>query len=272
MSNKREKVNLTSAEGGDQPQQQVIPADNIPLPSRGRVYGLNHPFHDVLTVPVKAMTAMHEDILTSVSLMKSGKTFSELIKSCLLDRGVDPDTLLIGDKNALLIGIRCTGYGEEYVVDATCPFCSHTFQNSFDLSKLPIKELGQEPVAPGENEFELVLPLSKKKVTFKLSTSEVERRVERDLDEMRKKTGSESPVTTTLLAQLVSVDGVRDESEIAKFVRVMPAGDSRKLRLHMDTIAPGVEMTQKLVCKNPICGREAEVIVPLGTELFWPST
>ena len=50
-----------------------------------------------------------------------------------MDKRIDPDTLLIGDKNAIVVVIRVSGYGNEYNTQVSCPACDTTQEYSFDL-------------------------------------------------------------------------------------------------------------------------------------------
>ena len=82
-----------------------IPVETVPLPSGGRCYPTDHPLHGCDTVEIRAMTAREEDILTSKALIKKGTVISHLLKSCMIDKRVDPDTMLAGDRNALMVNI-----------------------------------------------------------------------------------------------------------------------------------------------------------------------
>src|SRR3954469_15055994 len=119
----------------------TVPTETIPLPSSGKVYPVSHPLHGQFAVAIRAMTARDEDILTSRALLKQGKVISALLRSCLMDKSIDCDELLIGDRNAIMVGIRVTGYGAEYKVETSCPACDSRFKHQFDLSQLPIKRL-----------------------------------------------------------------------------------------------------------------------------------
>ena len=113
------------------------------LPSMGLVYPVNHPLHNKKVVEMKYMTAKEEDILTSPSLLRSGKAINRVIQSCLLEK-VDPDTLLVGDRNALLIALRVSGYGPEYKVSIMSPQSGEQFEHTFDLSNMEINYLSHK--------------------------------------------------------------------------------------------------------------------------------
>jgi len=246
-----------------------VPQELVPLPSMGKVYHPESPLHGLETIEIKAMTAKEEDILTSRALLKKGTVITELIKSCIINRAIDPLQLLSGDRNALMVAIRITGYGPDYNVELECPACGVKSPHAFDLSALPIQRLEIEPVQPGMNLFEYELPYSKKKVRFKYMTGRDEEEI-MVLSEKQKKMalGTESNVTTNLLYSIASIDGVSDRNKIASFVRMMPARDSLALREYIKNTEPGIVMRQDTTC--PACGHAEEVGMPLGVTFLWP--
>ena len=247
-----------------------IPVETIPLPSGGRVYPPHSPLHGRETVEIRAMTAREEDILTSRALLKKGTVISELIKSCLTDKSINPIDLLTGDRNALMVAIRITGYGAEYDVEVDCNECGNKAPRSFNLGELPLKRLEIAPVQDGMNLFKFTLPYSQKVVTFKFLTGRDEEEILATA-EKQKKLGlqGESSVTTNLLYSVVAIDGVEDRSKIANFVRMMPARDSLALRNYIRDNEPGITMKQDVHC--PSCGHGEEVSMPIGVTFLWPS-
>lgn len=246
-----------------------IPVETVPLPSRGLAYPVDHPLHACETVDIKAMTAREEDILTSRAFIKKGTVITELIRSCLVDKRINPDSLVSGDRNALMVAIRITGYGVEYSTEVNCPVCDTKDKYEFNLAELPITALGAEPVEPGANAFEFMLPMTKKRVTFKFLTG----RDEQDImvaSERRKKGGimADNLVTNKLQYTLLSIDGKTERSSINHFIRHMPARDSLALRRYMDSIEPGVEMKSWMDCQH--CSESSEVQFPIGASFFWP--
>jgi hypothetical protein len=248
-----------------------IPVETVPLPSQGLAYAVDHPLHGAKTIEIKAMTAREEDILTSKAFIKKGTVITELLRSCLIDRRIDPNTLLSGDRNALMVAIRITGYGADYNVEVDCPSCGVKDKYEFNLAELPITSLGQEPVELGTNRFEFILPMTKKSVTFKFLTGSDEQEI-MVAASRRKKGGmiADNLVTNKLQYTITSVDGNTDRSSINHFIRHMPARDSLALRRQMDKIEPGLEMKGWLDCIS--CDESTEVTFPLGASFFWPDT
>jgi hypothetical protein len=246
-----------------------IPVESVTLPSRGLAYAPDHPLCNEDSVEIKCMTAKEEDLLTSRALIKNGTVISQLLRSCILNKTVDPDDMLVGDRNAVLIAIRVTGYGSEYAVKIGCPSCSEEYDNEFSLSGLKVKPLTGTPATPNANLFEYTLPLSGLKIHFKLLTGRDELEISKVSDKKKKlQTQIDNSITSRLLYSIVSVGGETDRNKIAKVVNNMRAGDSRALRKHIDSIEPGVEMRQSSTC--PHCNEESEVNVPLGITFFWP--
>ena len=126
-----------------------VPVESAPLPSEGKIYSQNSPIYGKSTLDIKAMTAKEEDIINSRALIKSGKAISALINSCLIDKTVDAEDMLLGDRNSLMVAIRVTGYGANYKANITCPHCSYKNSKDFNLGELQIKPLQIEPVEPG---------------------------------------------------------------------------------------------------------------------------
>ena len=248
-----------------------IPLESVPLPSAGRVYPQQSPLHLKELVEIRAMTAREEDILTSRALLKKGTVITELIKSCLVDKAIDPGELLMGDRNALMVAIRITGYGPDYDAEMECAECGNKGARTFNLGALPIRRLQIAPVADGLNLFEFKLPYSNKVARFKFLTGRDEETI-LAMQEKQKKmalSATDTTVTTNLQYALQSIDGIDDRAKIAAFVRMMPARDSLALRNYIRDNEPGIIMRQEVKC--PSCGHEEEVSMPIGVNFLWPS-
>ena len=247
-----------------------IPVDAVPLPSGGKVYPVGHALHGKDRVEFRAMTAREEDILMSRAYIKRGTVITELIKSCLMDKGVNVNEMVSGDRNALMVAIRVSGYGREYEPSFNCPSCEVQTDLKIDLADLGIKPLEIEPAGPFENRFYFQLPLTKKTVGFRFLTGEEEEKILKTL-EVKKKKGiqNDNLVTTRLMSSIVEIDGVTDRNQISKFVHFMPARDSLALRKYIDKHEPGVDMTVEFMCQN--CDHVADITLPMGPTFFWPN-
>lgn len=248
----------------------VPPVTSVKLPSRGAVYPPESPLFCVEAVDVKAVTAREENILASPVLIRKGTVLTTLMRACITNRSIDPDQMLVGDRNAILTAVRISAYGHRYAARVTCPECREEAEHDFDLSRLPLKLLEEDPVdGPGSNVFSFTLPQSGWEARFRLMDAATAARLDKEIDAVRKKTGQEQSITLSLTAQLVSLKGITDPTRLVRGINNLPATDSRALRLHIDRISPGVDMTQEYECRS--CGKSSEVEIPIGTEFFWPT-
>ena len=101
--------------------QFVAPTEFVDLPSRGEFYPEDHPLHNKETIEIRYMTARDEDILVNKSYIQKGVVLEKLLESVILDKNIPVSSLLGGDKNAVLIATRVTGYGSEYETKVACP-------------------------------------------------------------------------------------------------------------------------------------------------------
>ncbi len=249
-----------------------VPTELISLPSQGKIYPKISPLHNLTEVEVRHLIAPDEDILTSRSLIRSGKMIDALLANCITNKTIRPEDMIAGDKNAIMVFLRVSGYTSDYDVTLQCPLCSEqNIKWTFDLSKLEMNVLELEPVSEGENRFEYTLP-SGNVVQFKFLSSREEREITEAQESLKKKTNMviDKGVTTRFKKQLLSVNGVEDQKTINMFVDSMRATDSRAFRKHLAEHDPDVIFKQDFTCS--VCGGTKEVDVPITAEFFWPDT
>lgn len=262
-----------------QPDPQVAPmsfsapTEFVELPSKGAFYFEGHPLHGIDSIEIKYMTAKEEDILTSKTLLKKNLTIDRLLRSILVNKQINPDDLLTGDKNALIISARITGYGSEYATGISCPACGTQNTYGIDLEKAL-----EDAVHSGSESSDAQLtergtyivetPRTKAKVEIKLLNGHDEKRLLQQEARRKKMKLPESLATTTMAAFIVGVNGSSDPMYIGSFIENAPAADARYVREAYKALAPSVEMNFDFVCKS--CDHEQEMEVPLNAEFFWP--
>ena len=253
----------------------VTPTEFVELPSRGKFYSTDHPLHNKEVIEMRFMTAKDEDILTSPALLRNGLAIDRLIENLIVETNVNVNDLLLGDKNAVILAARISGYGEQYNVNVTCPNCEASIEHQFDLSEIPhqngtIPEDDNEDVyLTPEGTFVAKLPKSQFSVEFKLLTGQDEEYLEKVALKTKKLNLPEASATNLLKRLVISVNDVNVTSEINNFIDNMPAQDARFLRACVTTVTPNVDMTQEVECSS--CGTTSEMAVPFTSEFFWPN-
>jgi len=241
-----------------------FPSEMIDLPSEGKLYSKDSPLKDG-KIEIKYMTAKEEDILTSQNLIKKGVVIDRLIDSLILTEGIKSGDLILGDKNAVMVAARILAYGPEYTCDIPNPD-GGTITQTFNLADCPFKKL---PKGITENKFEVTLPISKKKITFKLLSGQEEYQI---LEELKssKKLGTEvlPELTTRLRYTITSVDGDESQATINNFVMNLLARDSMYLRNQIKNTSPDIELAQEI----EIGGETVKVDIPMTVGFFWPES
>lgn len=101
----------------------------VALPSNGECYASKNK-----AVHVRFMTADDENIFASKALWQNGSIGDELLRRVLLDDNIDVSSLCFGDREALLLHIYRTAYGDMYRTSEGV---------TVDLSEIPFKRFYQ---------------------------------------------------------------------------------------------------------------------------------
>jgi len=239
-----------------------VPYDLIPLPSEGKIYQSKK-----TALKIAYMTAADENILTNPNLLESGKFLEVLFDRKIMDDELSYKDLHVGDRNAIMLWLRATGYGEIYPVELLDPANGELFNADIDLSKLAIKKLKAEPNEEGF--FDFTLPISKVPIKFRLLTVGDVEEIEEHVHKMQEEYGDEysDAITYTLEKHIVEVNGSRARDYIREFAYSMRIMDSRKLREYIETIESGIDLT--VTIKTP-GGESITTGFPLNINFFWP--
>jgi len=284
LRNNEDRLGTKSIDGHAPPQTKEAqsgasfsfstPTEFVELPSGGRYYPEEHPLHGKGEIEIRHMTAKDEDILTSQTLIKKGIAIERLLQNVVVDKRIDIKSMLIGDKNALVVAARITGYGEDYNTQMVCPACSKTVDHSFDLSSCSIYHASEEDIGAEDIEmtqdktFLMKMPISRVEVGVKLMTGNDEEYLAQLAENKRKNRLAESLLTDQLRRMIVSVNGDTSNKMITEFVQHMPARDSRYLRTTYHKVVPDISMAQEFSCAS--CGHAQELEVPFTVDFFWP--
>jgi len=250
----------------------VVPTEFVELPSQGKFYPESHPLHNQEAIEIRQMTAKEEDMLTSRTLLKKGVAIDRVLASLIVDRRINPDHLLVGDRNAVLIAIRVSAYGNQYNTKVACPACGNNDRYEFDLNSANIYKGGDletlDVISNSDGTFTTLLPKTGLNVQFRLLNGYDERNLMSGMKSDRKQNIHERGITRQLKNFIVSADGNSQPKVIDYVVANIPSIDSRHLRLAYKLAAPNIDLTQVFLCDE--CGHSAEMEVPLTADFFWP--
>lgn len=242
-----------------------IPTEVVNLPSGGKFYPGGQS-----QVKIKYLTAEAEDIIFSPELINSGKVFDVLLEHGIADSyGLKPGDMLVADRNAIIVELRKTGFGEDYNMgEISCPSCSEKDSPNVSLDDIVFKGASEDADINGE--FTVVLPVTKKSIKFRLLNGEDEK----VLSKSSSKKGSgkikyNKLITQRYIRQIMEIDGNRDKTYISKFIGFMPLKDSVFLREYIKRVEPGFDFNATVEC--PHCGTVHDKEVTLSpVNLFYP--
>jgi transcription elongation factor Elf1 len=254
------------------PLHFVAPTEFVELPSKGMGYEESHPLYQQDVIEIRFMTAKDEDILSSRTLLKKGVAVERFLDNILVNKTIKSTDLLVGDRNAILIAARVSGYGADYETQLGCPACGTKTSFTFDLNDKKVKEstLSEELnlTKTDNGNFNTKMPYSNFNIEFRLLKGSDESILTQKTTNNIKNKLDNTMLTDQYKMMIVSVEGHVDRDIINKYVDNMPTLDSRHLKTCYKFAAPDVKIVQTFTC--PSCGHEEGMEVPFGADFFWP--
>lgn len=249
--------------------QYDFPTEVISLPSEGKCYPKENPLSSG-QIEIKYMTAKEEEILSSQNLIKKGVVLDKLFESIIVDKNINPDDIVLGDKNAIMLATRILGYGPDYVVEIEDEFGDRN-SVTVNLGQVKTKDIDVTKLNP-DNRYKFITPLGKNEIEFKLLTHGDEKAIDIDVKALQKlnKGGLSSELTTRYRYMIKSVDGKEDMKSIVDFINnKFLARDTKAFREYIKEIQPDVKMEFEYT--DPNSGEKEVRSIPMGVGFFWPT-
>lgn len=246
-----------------------FPTEILSLPSEGKCYPPENPLSSG-TIEIKYMTAKEEEILTSQSFIRKGVVLDKLFESIVVDKTINIDDIILGDKNAVMLATRVLGYGAEYKIKVLDSYGDET-EITIDLGKVQTKDIDISKLNP-QNRYEFITPVGKNKIVFKILTHGDEKKIDADVKAMSRlnKNAVSTELTTRYRYMILSVDGSDSQKDIVNFIsNKFITRDTKAFRNHLKEITPDINLEYTYVDSE---SGESEVRpIPMGTGFFWPT-
>ncbi len=139
--------------------------DVIPLPSKGQCYK-----HKKSRIPVAYLTGADENIIASPNMYRDGKLIDVILKRKILDKTINVDELVSGDRDAIVLWLRATAYGNEYPITASNPATGKRYDTTVDLAKFEYNKFELKGNKDGLFEYKV----GKNTIKFKFLTKKDE--------------------------------------------------------------------------------------------------
>ena len=245
-----------------------FPTEVISLPSQGKCYPEGNPLSSG-QIEIKYMTAKEEEILSSQNLIRKGVVLDKLFESIIVDKNINVNDILIGDKNAIMLATRILGYGSQYKIQVDGELGERDEIN-VDLGKVQTKEIDFDKLNR-ENRYTFTTK-SGTVLEYKLLSHGDETKIDADVKALERlnKGGVSSELTTRYRYMITSVDGKNDTKSITDFInnRFLTI-DTRSFREEVRKIQPDVNM--EFEYQDPQTGEMEVRPIPMGVGFFWPS-
>jgi len=253
--------------------ENKFPTEIVDLPSQGHFYPEDNPLSSG-KIEMRYMTARDEDILTSVNLIEQGKALDKLLQALIVDKKINYNDLLVGDKNAIFVASRILAYGKEFSFSYLDSYGEKT-KGKVDLTEIKAKESDFSKYEKGVNLFSYKLPKSERIVTFSIPTHKSEIEVEQELEAVKKvfkddREAIDRENSTRLKHLIKSVDGKQDKAYINSFVdNEFFSVDSNAFRNYVSDQNPNLDFTATTENSR---GEKEQVAVPMTAKFFWPDS
>lgn len=247
----------------------------ILLPSRGIPYQTEK-YHYAFPegrVVLAPMRGVEEEILYNPTT-DFAENLNKVLDLCIVSKEIPPLDITASDRMAILIALRTHSLGTaKYTIDSKCRHCREQFKQQVDLIvDLNVRELdGFDGVK--EEPYEMTLPMSKKKIAFRLmrGCDEIDIVKFAKASKKRNKEKRDPSENYRLAITLVEIEGnaIEDIGEKLKFMRTLSSGDINAYRLAIEDVGGYIDLTVRLECTH--CGSENETIMPIDLEFFRPT-
>ena len=207
----------------------------VELPSKGQCYPINSQLREG-KVKVSYLTVIDENIIVSEKHIKDGKICDVLLRNKV--EGINTNELCAGDKEAVVLWLRKTGYGNLYKNPST--------ENTIDLDKVVYKDFNL--ISDNDGNFIYYLP-NGGRLTFRyLPYKEEERLIKHTVDILKSVEKGEDDsyidvykrMTIPLLCgMIVSIDGIEN---IERWLSELDFNTIRRIQKYITQKSPGLEL------------------------------
>ena len=144
--------------------------DVIPLPSNGMCYPETSPLR-CGRIPVAYLTAADENIIASPNVYRDGKLLDIILDRKILDKRINVSDLSSGDRDAIILWLRATSYGEDFPISATNPQTGKRYNVTIKLSQFGYNDFDLES---DENGLFTYTTSNEDEIKFKFFTNDDE--------------------------------------------------------------------------------------------------
>ncbi len=223
----------------------------VPLPSLGLLYDKEFPLHKKESLYIKTLTVREENLFLNKTFYKDKSVYDRLISEVVIEPKLtleEASKLVSGDKQAIIISARITGYGSVLDYEQVCPKCEIKKKQTLKLNKTKVQSFDPSLAEMvGTNLFEITTPQTQRVFTFSFPT---------DFGD-NSKDEAETPVEF-FEKHLVGVDGTTPDPQLLREAyENLPSQDCRFLLRTIKKMKPSLFIVCSFRCQE--CDIEQEI-------------
>lgn len=208
----------------------------VELPSKGQCYPIDSPLRKG-KVKMAYLTAMDENIIQSPKAYKDKKLLDIILERKIVDKDIDCHLLCKGDRDAIVLWLRRTGYGNNFPVTVrSLVEDGKVFSTTIDLTQLKYFDF---ELTGDEDGYFMYFMKNGDIIKFKYLSVE-------ELDEFKLKVtdgnSDNTIITDALKAVTMAVNENKDKDYIGLYVDNMRVEDAFLYRSFMSDNMPRVDM------------------------------
>jgi hypothetical protein len=236
-----------------------LPHDVVQLPSGGLFYK-----NKKKSIKVGYLTANDENILAGAAQNSNQNIILTLLRNKIYEHDLRPEELLEIDIEAILIFLRNSSFGPEYVFTITDPKTSKSFETTILLDELNIKRTEFNPDENGS--FTTKLPRSGNTIKVRPLTYSESLELDKMADQYP--VGRVAPTITWRLNKMIQeIDGITDREKISEFIESLPIMDSKYIRNFIKNNQQSLDLEKTVIAPS---GEKVSFKITFGVEFFRP--
>lgn len=234
----------------------------VELPSKGQCYPINSPLRRG-KVKVSYLTAMDENIINNPKMYKHRKLIDTILQRKIVDKDIDVHSLCRGDRDAIVLCLIRTGYGNDFPVTVRSFNDENSqFSTIVDLSQIKYHDFD---LIGDKNGYFMYFMKNGDIVKFKyLSVKETEE-LTNQIKEQEENEEYSTKITDSLKTITVSINDNTDKDFIGQYVDNMRNEDTFLYRGFVLDNIPRIVSKIKL---NDVDGNEVYVQLLIDDTIF----
>lgn len=190
--------------------------DVLPLPSNGQCYPKESPLR-CGKVPVAYLTAADENIILSPNVYRDGKLLDIILERKVLDKRINIHDLCSGDRDAIILWLRATSYGEDFPISATNPSTGKQYNVVIKLSEFDYNDFDLEGDDDGLFDYETS---NGDKIKFRFFTNDDEEELKNTI--------------TSQIADMNKIGIIKSINNISAYLRAISLSDEENTMINED--------------------------------------